>query len=270
VESISQELVEKLLALGFSRNEAKVYACLIKKGQISIPEISDVTRIHRQDVYKILSRLEAKGLILRSIGKPCIFKLVPAEISLKRLISSIEHKEKKRLEIIKKNYVQLINSIKKLSRCKNITGNEIGGKSYLFIVDEPKFSKVDWSFRELKNEYVLVLPDGPFEYLNYLKEKFRILAKRKIKIQILILSKEDKVILVDAFKDIFPRTANFEIRTLQYPARIFFALHDKEAWIPVPSIGKYGALVTNAPEIVLTLTELFKKLWNDPQTKTRS
>lgn len=259
--------IKNLLDLGFSINEAKVYLCIIRQGYVSVKEISNSTGIHYQDVYKILSRLEEKGLVLRSREKPCKFELIPPEIGLKRLAFLIKDNIKKQLYAVKKNSVELLRYVRELTWYKeNLLSYDIKN-SYIFFVDENKYSKIDWTFKKLKSRFDFVLPDDLFIW-TWLDDVKR-LAKHRVKIQILILSKYSKCILADAFKNAMPRTANFEIKILQCPLKFFFALYDdKEAWIIILSMRKPQALVTNAPEIVTILTYLFKELWNHPQAKT--
>lgn len=52
-----------LLDLGFTKNEAKVYYALLKKGLSTVNEISSVTSIHRTNIYDCLERLLEKGLV---------------------------------------------------------------------------------------------------------------------------------------------------------------------------------------------------------------
>jgi sugar-specific transcriptional regulator TrmB len=264
---VNSELLEKLLALGFSINEAKVYAAIIKYSHTNVKEISNATGIHPQDIYKVLPKLEEKGLILRTYDKPCIIEPIPAEIGMKRLVASITHQFEAKIENIKNHYTEIV---KILNSSKYMDSIDKMEKSHVFIVDKPQFSKVDLAFKNLKSEYDLVLPNGPFEWLNYMGKQFKILAKRKAKICILILSMEENGTLADAFANIMPKTANFEIKTLKCPVKMFFVLIDKrEVWIPIPSTGKAVSLVTNAPEVVLILRQLFEKMWNDPKTKNR-
>jgi hypothetical protein len=75
--------------------------------------------------------------------------------------------------------------------------------------------------------------------------------------------------LADGLANVISKTLNFEIKILQYSTKLFFVIADnKEAWIPIPSIGEEAALVTDAPEVILILRKLFEQLWNDPETKT--
>ena len=49
--------------LGLTQNEAKIYLCLVNKGQLSAGRITQFTAIHRRNVYDSLDRLIQKGIV---------------------------------------------------------------------------------------------------------------------------------------------------------------------------------------------------------------
>ncbi len=125
------------------------------------------------------------------------------------------------------------------------------------------------SFKKVRFEYAVVLPDAPFEWLEYLEEKFRNMAKRKIKIRVLILLSEKESTLSDGFKRIMPKNADFELKTLQHTNKHFFAMYDsEEVWFPILSLDNKLAIVTTAAELSTIIKETFERLWKDPDAKT--
>lgn len=86
--SIQSGLIEKLADFGLSTNEAKVYLSIIQNGTSTATDISAVTNIHREDIYKVLSKLEKKGLIMTKLGRPILISAVPLEDALNSLIST--------------------------------------------------------------------------------------------------------------------------------------------------------------------------------------
>jgi sugar-specific transcriptional regulator TrmB len=78
--------------------------------KLRVPEIANLTRIHEQDVYKILPKLEQTGLITKRTTKPIIVEALPLEIALKGII-------KKRKKILTRRKRTLGKSLK-LSRAK--------------------------------------------------------------------------------------------------------------------------------------------------------
>ena len=65
-----RDLVKKLGDFGFTANQAKVYFSIVQSGSTYVSRISESTQLHRQDIYKILPKLEKMGLITRTVAKP--------------------------------------------------------------------------------------------------------------------------------------------------------------------------------------------------------
>jgi sugar-specific transcriptional regulator TrmB len=66
---MQEDMVIKLAEFGFTTNQAKVYMSIIKSGSISVVKIAQNTKLHVQDIYKILHKLENMGLITRTVEK---------------------------------------------------------------------------------------------------------------------------------------------------------------------------------------------------------
>ncbi len=71
---------------GLSKNEAKVYVYLAKFGEQKAHKVSRSLSLHRTETYKILRRLEEKGLAIRILEKPIRFAAVPVDKALENLI----------------------------------------------------------------------------------------------------------------------------------------------------------------------------------------
>lgn len=101
-ESICSSLSE----FGFSRNEAMVYIYLSKFGEQKAHKISKSLSLQRTETYKILGKLEEKGLVYRILGKPIQFVAVHIDKALDNLIhvnkQKIAHLEEEKNKIVNK------------------------------------------------------------------------------------------------------------------------------------------------------------------------
>ncbi|MBS7615268.1 TrmB family transcriptional regulator [Candidatus Bathyarchaeota archaeon] len=87
-----KEFCSSFSRFGLSKNEAKVYIYLAKFGDQKAHNISRSLSLHRTETYKILRRLEEKGLAVRLLEKPIKFAAVPVDKALTTLIQ--EKKER--------------------------------------------------------------------------------------------------------------------------------------------------------------------------------
>lgn len=60
--------IKILEELGLSKNEAKIYECLLDIGKNTVSEISNRSKIHRRNIYDSLNRLIQRGLVFQVVG----------------------------------------------------------------------------------------------------------------------------------------------------------------------------------------------------------
>lgn len=91
------EVLDYLEEVGLTKNEARVYLALLKKGQLRAGEISRETQINRSSVYEALEHLIKKGLVSYVVvSKRKVFKAV----NPKRLLEWLKEKEENLTKIM--------------------------------------------------------------------------------------------------------------------------------------------------------------------------
>jgi sugar-specific transcriptional regulator TrmB len=79
------KLVENLQKLGFTGNEAKIYASLVCLKQAKASEIAEKSGVPRPKIYGTLRGMEKKGYIRIIEGEPTLFCCVQPEELILRL-----------------------------------------------------------------------------------------------------------------------------------------------------------------------------------------
>ncbi len=77
---------EILSDFGLTLNQAKVYVTIAKLGIASISQVSKASKVRREDVYRMLPRLQELGLIEKILDRPAKIRATPAEDGLSILI----------------------------------------------------------------------------------------------------------------------------------------------------------------------------------------
>jgi len=85
------ENAEMLSDFGLTHNQAKVYLTIAKLGVATVSEVSKVSKVRREDVYRILPNLEKIGLIEKILGKPTKLRAIPVEDALALMIRREEN-----------------------------------------------------------------------------------------------------------------------------------------------------------------------------------
>lgn len=81
-----EELITKLMDLGFTKYEATIYYTLLKHGTLTSTELVKLSKIPQARLYDIIERLVAKGLIKVSKTRPTKYSIIDPKISLKSLV----------------------------------------------------------------------------------------------------------------------------------------------------------------------------------------
>jgi len=97
----SEKDVEVLLDFGLTCNQAKVYIAAARLGLASANQISKVSKVRREDVYRILPKLEKMGLAVKLLGKPARIRATPVEEALSTLIKREERTARERVSAMK-------------------------------------------------------------------------------------------------------------------------------------------------------------------------
>jgi sugar-specific transcriptional regulator TrmB len=155
-------MIEELMNVGFTKNEAKVYSLLSKEGDLSAPKIANILNIDRRTVYDTLNHLLKKGKVSkRSIQNKDVYsstdiELINKEIyenylDFKKIIPELKKSEKEKSKV---NILLGLNAIKILVNKALEEKDEIlllgrGGylaeqlknSKYQYV---PKLAKLNW------------------------------------------------------------------------------------------------------------------------------
>jgi DNA-binding MarR family transcriptional regulator len=87
-----EDAVSQLAGLGFSDAEARAYARLVASGPMTGYQLARAAGIPRPNVYPVLDRLEARGLVVRvhGDGGAALYRALPGEQMLARLSADMQ------------------------------------------------------------------------------------------------------------------------------------------------------------------------------------
>jgi len=80
------ECAERLSDFGITFNQAKVYIATAQLGITSVSQVSKTSNVPREEVYRLLPKLQKLGLIEKILGRPIKVKATPIEDALSILI----------------------------------------------------------------------------------------------------------------------------------------------------------------------------------------
>ena len=264
-ESTQEDLVIKLESFGFTVNQAKVYLCIVQSGKTRVGKIAKTTQLHRQDIYKLLPKLEKMGLITRTIDKPFMIEAIPIEKALETLILKEKKKSEDRIFHLENNLKEMIDSIQRQPQIKDET------QFSLLSTDEAIRNRRTLMLKKIRKEAQLV---ASIENIQTRSTNFRdflqTIARTKAKARLIVVTKEDDETTKRAIEKIAPFAGQFTAKSIVKTAcKNYQIIDNREIWIATQQKTETGLpciLCTNDQNIIEVYKENFRKAWTRAKT----
>ncbi|NIQ05427.1 MAG: TrmB family transcriptional regulator, partial [Candidatus Korarchaeota archaeon] len=88
--------VKLLSEFGLTPNQARVYLTIARLKLATVRQISRISNVRREDVYRMLPKLEKMGLAEKLLGRPLKIRATPVEEGLSLLIKHEEDTARER------------------------------------------------------------------------------------------------------------------------------------------------------------------------------
>jgi len=262
---MEEDLVVKLESFGFTVNQAKVYLCIVQSGKTRVGQIARATQLHRQDIYKLLPKLEKMGLITRTIDKPFMIEAIPIEEAFETLILKERKKSEDRILHLENNYKEMVDSIQNQPQIKEET------QFSLLTTDEAIRNRRTLTFKKIEKEAHLV---SSLENIQTRSTNFRdflqAIAQTKAATRLIVVTKEDDEVTKEAIEKITPFAGQFTAKSIDKTAgKNYQIIDNKEIWIATQKKTETGhpcMLCTNDQNIIEVYKESFVNAWNRAKT----
>ncbi|MCW4047011.1 MAG: hypothetical protein NWE99_05560 [Candidatus Bathyarchaeota archaeon] len=172
-----QEEAQILIELGLTPLQAKVYVALINLENPTANATAKLSKVARQEVYRITNELVEMGIVSRILTTPTKFQPLPlsetVSFLLKRRMKKTSELQAKAREIMKKA------TERRLNKQKIYYIREIPEKG-------PWFENIHRQFKAVKTVDLLTTSQRFFSMMNYDEKMYQKALKRGIKIRIII------------------------------------------------------------------------------------
>ncbi len=257
-----EELAEQLTAFGLTINQAKTYLSIASSAKATIRSVAVETKIHEQDIYKILPKLEKMGLITRTVERPISMRAFPPEVALRYIINTEQHKFYLRIKQLKKTCEALTEAIK--DKQAGSPPNEI--QTTFLVTDNAINNRLGYSFENATEKVNAVYNFALMRRRLPLVEKwYQLLADHDVRTRIIV---DNIVNVVDAqkiLKFVIPNTGDFVIRQNQeVTVKPYLIIDNKEVFITTQrkTANELQCLIwTNSQNIISIYKDNFEKVW---------
>jgi sugar-specific transcriptional regulator TrmB len=262
---LSEKLTKELMSFGLSGNEAKVYLALLQLKKANARAIAKLSNIPRQEIYRVLPRLEKLSMIEVIIDKPTKFLAMNPEEVLSELIKHQQELLSSQMSELLEKKTALESELKKVEgKSAGLTEPEpirfalISGQR---LINE----KIQEMLQNARSEVLWITPSTEIRRaIIYDRDRMlRKCAQRNVKIRIVTEINDKNLKEVEKLSDFC------EIRHSTEVTSLATLVDNKElimgsAIYPAGSYAEEGLmheLWTNDATHIGTMKNLFEKVW---------
>jgi len=107
-----EETASELGDFGLTKTQAKIYITLVPLGVASASEIAALSKIRREEVYRIIPELERLGIITRKLKVPRKFTAIQPETAIEILTKIKLKTMKEEVDKLRKKQAELVSKLK--------------------------------------------------------------------------------------------------------------------------------------------------------------
>ena len=249
------EYIQTLTELGLTILQARIYVTLTKLGKANARTISKQSNVVREEIYRIMPKLEKIGLVEKTINRPTLYKATRLKDGFSMLIQR-KAEETYRLQKKTRNMIQ---DLKEQGFRRNSTEENLG-----FIITSGKSlfrKRFDMNVQMTRFEINVIASGVLFRQMvfNHSKSIAKAL-ERGVNIRAITEETESETIPKQARE--LMKNRFFEIKYLFSPSLATMAVFDDRE-VDVRISGEVvPSLWSNNHAIVKLAAGYFKQMWN--------
>ena len=254
-----EHLLKKLIALGLTTYEAKVYLSMLGRNSLTASEISRLSGVPRQRTYDVLNSLHIKGLCVEVPGEVMKYHASEPEEALLGMLVDRNREFQRRLEEQRELAVSLAKEIE-FSKEKAADPEDPSKAIQVFVHPDQILRKYDEMLLGAEEE---VLAMARLPYTQARAEKTYEKVKEGVKVRFLIDEEvlEKEPAMIEAIFRLYGENEHRFIRGVPMKCDIF----DRKAVLLTSKVEAYNGFVTfliKSRELAHGLAMLFESLWN--------
>ncbi len=256
-----EENAEILSDFGLTGNQAKVYIVTAQLGLASVSEVTKFSKVRREDVYRIMPKLEKMGLVERILGKPTKIRALPVEEAFHVLIEREQEIANERMSTLMakkdaflKHYKPFGMKTKEEAHFAIISGREgIMAKELAMI-------------KRVKNAISIVTSGGKFvQFFNNYDEVLQKAANRGAAIRIILNVTEHDDSILEIVKEYKSARVPINLKYTDQRSTHYIIVDYNQAIVATstaPTIRETAFLWTDDNSFVGLLQKSFEGLWH--------
>jgi sugar-specific transcriptional regulator TrmB len=258
--SLNEHGKQILLELGLTLSQARIYVAILRLGgSSSVKEVSNVSGVARQDVYRTIAELQQLGLVEKVIATPTRFQTTP----LREALSILLQTRKQKTSTLQKEADRLVSLFPEKTE-EQIDGQE--RDHFVLLSERTALMRFIKKVVEATRKYILIITswNDCAQWLSILPEAWNNAAKKGVNIRWLTGKTENANPLPEIMVAALQKP-NFLLRVLSDKPKARFGICDGTgAFMAIssnPNAAESPALWTNNRAIISLMEYYFETMW---------
>ncbi len=259
MSSMQEKGIQTLGGFGLTALQAKVYLSIVKREKTTIKNIAKISKVARQDTYRVLNDLHKLGLVEKIIATPTEYKATP----LKEAIAILAERRYKENKVLEQEATELISQFNQDSFDTDIGEND----SKFVIINEMQARMLEIKkAMDRTQKAVRVVTRWSFfmTYTSELTEEIEQALKRGVELKFVTQKPENAETLPKAVQDL-TKNPLFRIKYVRdLPSSIVGIFDNNEVNISLSSKTRpteSAFLWSNNPSLVELAQNYFEIMW---------
>jgi sugar-specific transcriptional regulator TrmB len=250
---------------GLTQSQAAVYLAAVRLGAALVSEISRVSGVRREDVYRTLAHLEEMGLTERMPTKPTKIRAVPLEQAISTLIKHQENSANKKISELTAGKDDALKRIRLLMTKGRFEGKPEGEFAFISSKEEV-LGRVRGMVQGAEKEIDVITSASEFvSSLSLFSELLKKSAQKGIKVRAILESDPRQDSVIPRIEEHVLPKSFADVRYSREPLGHYFIVDFKQVLIatsPEPPIGERPYLWTCEEGSVEIMCGNFEKTWH--------
>jgi sugar-specific transcriptional regulator TrmB len=256
------ENADMLSSFGLTHNQAKVYLAIARLGIASVSQVSKVSKVRREDVYRIMPKLEKMGLIEKILGKPTKIRAISVEDALSFLIKREQDIANKKVSAL------MFKKDKFLEHFKAYNMKPISEEPHFALISQREgiINKELTMVKNAEREIDVITSRDKFLHIfTVYSEPFKEAIRRGVRVRMIlnVTEHEDSILrIIEEYKSF---RASLDLKYTDHQSGHYVIMDYKEALVATstePTIGENPYLWTDDGNLVGLLQKNFEGIWH--------
>jgi len=247
---------------GFTANQAKVYMAAVALGLASAGQIAKSSKVRREEVYRVLPKLEKMGLIEKRMGKPVRISAAPLNQSLSLLIKHEQESGRQRVLGLQAKKRTILEHVK-MRRKPELESEEVSFA--LLSRREGITDKLQSMIGKAGKEIDLVCSKaGLMQLTHVFAEQVKRMTRKGVKVRLIVGMSENDITVPKIMEEYILCSASVSLRYTQEPSSHYLIVDSEQAVVATTmegSMTENPCLWTCSKNLIGVLQASFENLW---------